>query len=317
LGYPFNLGTRVVTREVPVEKIETLPRGLVAGRVVSTTGTPIEAAIVGVAGRAYSRVLTDTDGTFQSIPLQPGPIEIVIVANGFESVSAKLDVIAGQTANVAFALTPHVPAARAVGHVGDTSGKGVVAALKLAGPQIAEARSDESGAFAVPVVPGQYVVRVDADQYLSKVIRLSVVEGQENAAKVTLRSRPALPGVTFTDGKFKLRRPVAFASAGKQPSAELDAGAFQLLDEVVDVLVNHPEIRQVRVEAHWGSGLPAAKAQELTDAQAKAVVQYLVEQGVGQERVEAVGMGAKKPLVPNLGKAGKLKNRRIEFVVAN
>jgi outer membrane protein OmpA-like peptidoglycan-associated protein len=27
-------------------------------------------------------------------------------------------------------------------------------------------------------------------------------------------------------------------------------------------------------------------------------------------------MGAKKPLVPNLGK-GKLKNRRIEFVVAD
>jgi outer membrane protein OmpA-like peptidoglycan-associated protein len=114
-----------------------------------------------------------------------------------------------------------------------------------------------------------------------------------------------------------LSQPVSFTSGGKQPSAELAAGAFQLLDEVVDVLVNHPEIRQVRVEAHWDSGLPAAKAQELTDAQAKAVTQYLVEQGVGQERVEAVGMGATKPIVPNLGKAAKLKNRRIEFVVAN
>jgi outer membrane protein OmpA-like peptidoglycan-associated protein len=96
----------------------------------------------------------------------------------------------------------------------------------------------------------------------------------------------------------------------------LASGAFQVLDEVIDVLVNHPEIRQVRVEAHWGSGLPAAKAQELTDAQAKAVAQYLVEQGVGPERVVSAGMGATKPLVPNLGK-GKLKNRRIEFVVAN
>ena len=72
----------------------------------------------------------------------------------------------------------------------------------------------------------------------------------------------------------------------------------------------------MRVEAHWGSGLAAAKAQELTDAQAKAVAQYLVEQGVGPERVVSAGMGATKPLVPNLGK-GKLKNRRIEFVVAN
>jgi outer membrane protein OmpA-like peptidoglycan-associated protein len=317
VGYPFSLLTRVVTREVPVEKIEPLPKGLVAGKVVSTTGAPVEGAVVGVAGRAYSRVLTDTDGTFQSMPLAPGPIEIVIVANGFDTVSAKLDVLAGQTANVAFALTPHVPAARAVGHIGDSSGKGVAAALKFAGPQIAEGRSDESGAFAVPILPGQYVVRVDADQYLSKVIRLTVAEGQENAMKVTLRARPALAGVTLKDGKFKLSQPVSFTSGGKQPSAELAAGAFQLLDEVVDVLVNHPEIRQVRVEAHWDSGLPAAKAKELTDAQARAVTQYLVEQGVGQERVEAVGMGATKPIVPNLGKTAKLKNRRIEFVVAN
>jgi len=97
----------------------------------------------------------------------------------------------------------------------------------------------------------------------------------------------------------------------------LTAGAFHLLDEVVDLLVNHPEVHQVRVEAHWDSRLPAAKAQDLTDAQAKAVAQYLVEQGVGQERVLSVGMGAKKPLVPSLGKAARLKNRRIEFVVVN
>jgi outer membrane protein OmpA-like peptidoglycan-associated protein len=55
----------------------------------------------------------------------------------------------------------------------------------------------------------------------------------------------------------------------------------------------------------------------LTDAQAKAVAQYLADQGVGQDRVVPVGMGATKPVVPNIGKAAKLKNRRIEFVVAN
>jgi outer membrane protein OmpA-like peptidoglycan-associated protein len=97
----------------------------------------------------------------------------------------------------------------------------------------------------------------------------------------------------------------------------LTAGAFHLLDEVVDVLVNHPEIRQLRVEAHWDRSLPPAQVQELTDAQAKAVARYLADQGAGQERVVPVGMGATKPVVPNLGKAAKLKNRRIEFVVVN
>ena len=317
VGYPFDLYPRVVTREAPVEKIEPLRKGLVAGRVASTAGTAIEGAVVGVTGRRYSRVLTDADGTFRSAPLATGPVELVIAANGFETVSVKTDVIAGQAANLSLTLTPRAPAARAVGRISDDSGKGVAAALKLAGPQIAEGKSDESGYFTVPVVPGQYVLRIDADQSLSKVIQLTVVEGQENPVDVTLRSRPAVAGVTLQDGKLKLRQAVAFKAKGKQPSSELAAGAFHLLDEVVDLLVNHPEVHQVRVEAHWDSRLPEAKAQDLTDAQAKAVAQYLVEQGVGQERVLSVGMGAKKPLVPSLGKAARLKNRRIEFVVVN
>jgi Outer membrane protein and related peptidoglycan-associated (lipo)proteins len=317
VGYPFNLVPRVVTHHVSVETIEPLRKGLVAGRVTSTTGTPIEDASVGVAGRLHSRVLTDADGTFQSLPLAPGPVELFIVANGFEPASVRTDVIAGQTANLGLTLTARAPTGRAVGNIADASGKGVAATLKLAGPQIAEGRSDESGNFAIPALPGQYALRIDADQYLSKVSQLVVGEGQDNVVNVTLRPRPAVAGVTFQDGKFKLRQAVTFKSTGKKPSSELTAGSFRLLDEVVDVLVNHPEIRQLRVEAHWDSRLPPAKAQKLTDAQANAVARYLVDQGVGQERVVSAGMGAKKPLVPGRSKAATLKNRRVEFAVVN
>ncbi len=317
MGYPFDLVTRVVTVQTPAEKIELLREGLAAGRVTSPTGTPIEGAVVGVTGRLYSRVLTDADGSFQSVPLPPGPIDLMIAANGFETLSARLVVVAGQIANVALTLTPRVPPARAVGRITEDSGKGVAAAFKLAGPQIAEGKSDDSGNFAVPVPPGQYALRVDADNYLSKVVPLTVAEGRESPVSVILRSRPAVAGVTFQNGKFNLRQAVAFKSVGSKPSSELTARAIHLLDEVVDVLVNHPEIRQLRVEAHWDRTLPPAQAQQLTDAQAKAVAQYLADQGVGQDRVVAEGMGASKPLVPNLGKAAKPKNRRIEFAVVN
>jgi outer membrane protein OmpA-like peptidoglycan-associated protein len=192
----------------------------------------------------------------------------------------------------------------------------VVASIKMAGPQIAEAKSDESGNFAVQVASGLYALRVDADQYLSKEVQLSVAEGHENSASITLRSRPAVAGVTFQDGKFKFRQAIAFKAAGKKSGVELATGMPHLLDEVVDILVNRSEIKQVRIEAHWDSSLPAAKAQSLTDEQAKAVAKYLVDQGIAPERVVPVGMAAKKPLVPNLGK-GKVKNRRIELVVVN
>ncbi len=319
VGYPIDLVPRIV-RNVPVEKIvikeAPMRDGLVAGRVISASGTPVEGAVVGVSGREHSRVVTDADGTFQSVPLAPGPIELVVVANGFETATVRTEVIAGQTANIVLRLTPKAPAARVVGRVSDETGKGIVASIKLAGPQIAEGRSDESGNFSIPVVPGLYALRVDADQYLSKELQLTVADGRENVISITLHARPAVPGVTFQDGKFKLRQAIRFKSVGKKPSAELGPGMPRLLDEVVDILVNHPEIRQLRVEAHWDSSMKAAQAQALTDAQAKAVAKYLTDQGIASDRVVPVGMGAKKPLVPNLG-AGKVKNRRVELIVVN
>ena len=166
------------------------------------------------------------------------------------------------------------------------------------------------------MVPGLYAVRVDAEQFLSKELQLTVADGRENAASITLRSRPAVAGVTFKDGKFKLRQPVTFKTVAKKPSAELTAGMPHLLDEVVDILVNHSEIHQLRVEAHWDGSMAADKAQALTDEQAKSIAKYLSSQGIAADRLIPAGMGSKKPLVPNLG-AGKAKNRRVEFVVAN
>jgi outer membrane protein OmpA-like peptidoglycan-associated protein len=156
-------------------------------------------------------------------------------------------------------------------------------------------------------------MRVDADQFLSKELQLTVADGRDNSVSITLRSRPAVAGISFKDGKFALHQPITFKTVGRKPSATLNPSTPHLLDEVVDVLVNHPEIKQLRVEAHWDS---AAQAQALTDDQAKTVAKYLEEQGIAADRLVPVGMGAKKPLVPNLGR-GKLKNRRVELIVAN
>ena len=79
---------------------------------------------------------------------------------------------------------------------------------------------------------------------------------------------------------------------------------------------DHPEIRTLRVEAHW-NGAPGNKAvTKLTERQAAAVKEFLVARGTPADRIEAVGMGGTSPLVPNLGPANQMKNRRIELVVA-
>ncbi len=315
VAYPLDLVPRVV-RHVPVEKIvmkeAPLREGTVAGRVISATGTPVEGAVVGVSGLLHSKVVTEADGSFQGVPMAPGLVDLVVTAAGYEPASTRAEIVAGQTANLVFRLTPKAPPARATGRISDESGKGLVAAIKLAGPQLAEGRSDESGNFSIPVAPGSYAMRIEADQYLSKEVQVTVAEGRDSGKSITLHTRPAVAGVSFRDGKLKLRQAIMFKTVARKPSAELTAGMPHLLDEVVDLLVNHPEIRQLRIEAHWDSSLSAAKAEALTEEQARAVAKYLVDQGIAADRLVPVGMGARKPLVPNLG-AGKSKNRRVEL----
>jgi outer membrane protein OmpA-like peptidoglycan-associated protein len=315
-SYPLDVVPRVVTRKIPVEKVVAgAAEGLVAGRVVSSLGTPVDGAVVGVTGRDHSRVVAEADGTFQSVPLPPGPAELFVVAANYENATAKVEVMAGQMANVAVTMTPRAPAGKVTGRVVDESGKPVVAAVKLAGPQIAEAKSDEGGNLSVGIQPGQYVLRVEADQYLSREMSVSVMEGVDNPLNIVLRTRPAVPGVVFKDGKITLRQPVAFKANGKKATVQLAPGASHVLDELIDLLINHPEIRQIRIETHTDNSLPPPKAQELTNQQAQAIANYIGQQGVPKDQVVAEGMGSQKPRVPNLGKAGRLKNRRVEIAV--
>ena len=47
--------------------------------------------------------------------------------------------------------------------------------------------------------------------------------------------------------------------------------------------------------------------------QAACVKDYLTKKGIPADRIEAVGMSADQPLVPNVTPAYKLKNRRLEL----
>jgi outer membrane protein OmpA-like peptidoglycan-associated protein len=316
-SYPLDAVPRVVTRKIPVERVvaASTREGTVAGRLVSTVGTPVEGAVVGVTGRGHSRVLAEADGTFRSVPLDPGLVELLVAAPNYENAAARVEVVSGQTTNVAITMTPRAPAAKIAGRVTEDSGKPVVATIRLAGPQIAEAKTDDAGNLSVAVQPGQYALRVEADQYLSREMSIEVREGADTPLNVTMHTRPAIPGVVYKDGKITLRQPVAFKAKGNKPTAEFAPGATRVLDEVVDLLISHPEIRQIRIETHTDNSLPPPKALELTNQQAQTIADYMSQQGVPKDHVAAEGMGSSKPRAPNVGKAGKLKNRRVEIAV--
>ena len=97
-------------------------------------------------------------------------------------------------------------------------------------------------------------------------------------------------------------------------AATIKTSAKKSLDKVAAALKKDYAGKDVRVEGHTDSD-PIRRSkwksnQELSEARAKAVRDYLVKQGVDSGALSMVGYGSEKPRG-----ADKAKNRRVEVVV--
>ncbi|WP_150308032.1 OmpA/MotB family protein [Planctomonas psychrotolerans] len=100
-------------------------------------------------------------------------------------------------------------------------------------------------------------------------------------------------------------------------SAVLSAQARQVLDSVSPAVSGSP--RDVSVEGHAdmrSTAAPYPTNWELSAARATGVLRDMVERGgEPQERIQAVGFGAARPLAAGTGAAELALNRRVDIVV--
>jgi outer membrane protein OmpA-like peptidoglycan-associated protein len=275
-------------------------------------GKPIAEAVVSFTGQPRARVATDPDGSFQSIPLPPGPADISVAAAGFEPATGKANVVAGSSSTIEVALVAKVVNGNVRGKVSDRAGRPMAATIRFNGPNTFEAHADGSGAFSAVLPAGPYRVTVVAQGYPNKDVPLDVAAGRDQQLDVTLR--PANNDVTLTPQAIVLRVPIKFKSG----TPKLAPGVKAELEAVADILVDHPEIKTLRIEAHWSGaarGKGSDTAKKLTAKQATAIKDFLVSKGAPADRIQTVGVGGEAPLVPNLGPANQAKNRRVELVV--
>jgi outer membrane protein OmpA-like peptidoglycan-associated protein/tetratricopeptide (TPR) repeat protein len=100
-----------------------------------------------------------------------------------------------------------------------------------------------------------------------------------------------------------------------------NSGEFALLDEskveldfLVDFLKQDSSLF-LEVGGHTDSDGSEASNILLSENRAKAVYQYLINQGISEKRISFKGYGEREPLVPNDGELNKWKNRRTAFRV--
>jgi outer membrane protein OmpA-like peptidoglycan-associated protein len=109
------------------------------------------------------------------------------------------------------------------------------------------------------------------------------------------RGKLILDGVNFESGK-----------------AVLTVSSYTILDRVRESLSEWKNVR-LEIRGHTDNQGSDAINQRLSLARAKAVMEYLVRNGIAPSRLRAVGFGESSPIADNRTAAGRALNRRVEL----
>lgn len=100
----------------------------------------------------------------------------------------------------------------------------------------------------------------------------------------------------------------------KTASWELLPESFVTLDSLIDLMNKFPGM-QVEISGHTDNRGDSKMNIELSKNRANAVLQYLVENGISEDRMVATGYGQEQAIDSNDTEEGRLNNRRVEFKV--
>ena len=117
-------------------------------------------------------------------------------------------------------------------------------------------------------------------------------------------------GVKIKGNKLELSDKIYFA----HDKAEILPKSYDILNQIVRTLKHNKDIRVV-IEGHTDDVGKPKHNEELSQARALAVRDYLVGSGVSADRLEAKGYGSAQPLDTNKTPEGRENNRRVEFTI--
>jgi outer membrane protein OmpA-like peptidoglycan-associated protein len=96
--------------------------------------------------------------------------------------------------------------------------------------------------------------------------------------------------------------------------AMLDTAGKALIDRLIGALNICPEAK-ISVSGHADASGLSRRNLALSKHRARAVASYMTQKGIDAERLDAIGYGDKRPVVPNDTQANMARNRRIELAI--
>ncbi|MCB0524921.1 MAG: OmpA family protein [Saprospiraceae bacterium] len=145
---------------------------------------------------------------------------------------------------------------------------------------------------------------------VDKIKRASYLCIDDVSVELLPPSAAGLERALLREKKFTLSGEVLFETA----KAELHDEAGVQLDSLVDFLINHPDLR-IGISGHTDDVGTDEYNLDLSERRARAVKQYLIDHGVGADRLRSKGFGESRPVADNRTELGRKANRRVECVV--
>ena len=112
----------------------------------------------------------------------------------------------------------------------------------------------------------------------------------------------------MTDGKF-----ITYGITFDVGKATIKPESMGEINRIVQLMTENPDLK-FSVEGHTDNTGKEASNQTLSEQRSQAIVAKLVELGIAQDRLTAVGKGQNSPIADNNTDEGRAKNRRVEFV---
>ena len=168
------------------------------------------------------------------------------------------------------------------------------------------ASSDVDGSYRVRLpAKKSYMIDLRATGFLSDTRRIDVPDNwlkdvynlNIELIKVKIGKKVVLNNILFETGK-----------------SILTAASNVELDRMLNIMKENAQIK-VEISGHTDKTGSEPLNFKLSEARAKAVVEYLVQKGIDRSRMEFRGYGSLQPISDNTTPKGRAKNRRVEFKI--
>ena len=98
--------------------------------------------------------------------------------------------------------------------------------------------------------------------------------------------------------------------------SEVSENSYHILDRVAEIMKENPEL-VMEIAAHTDNVGSFEFNMDLSQKRAESIVKYLTLKGIESTRLIGKGYGESRPIASNSTEEGRLKNRRVEFIILN